>query len=150
MNKLLWENQDAYKENSPIFKADKVATPLLIMHNKADDAVPWGQAVELFIALRRLEKPVWMLQYDQGRHGVGNKKEEMDYTRRMTQFFDHYLKGAPAPVWMTRGIPATMKGIKTGYTLDPAGNCCTNCKICKNWNKLWIKDSVTVKDKIPQ
>ncbi|MEP7377775.1 MAG: prolyl oligopeptidase family serine peptidase, partial [Chitinophagaceae bacterium] len=136
---LLWENQRTYIENSPIFKADKVTTPLLIFHNKGDEAVPWGQAVELFIALRRLEKPVWMLQYDQGGHGVNTAKDQMDYTTRMTQFFDHYLKRAPAPKWMTHGIPASMKSIETGYALDPAGNCGMDCKVCKKWNVQFIR-----------
>jgi dipeptidyl aminopeptidase/acylaminoacyl peptidase len=143
MNSLLWEDKAAYIENSSIFKADKVTTPLLIMHNKADQSVPWGQAVELFIALRRLEKPVWMLQYDKGGHGVRGTKDQMDFTTRMTQFFEHYLKGAPAPKWMTEGIPATRKGIVTGYELDPAGSCALNgineCKVCKEWNKQYAR-----------
>jgi hypothetical protein len=87
------------------------------MHNKRDGAVPWSQAVEFFTALRRHGKKVWMLQYDQGAHGVDGR-DAMDYTIRMTQFFDHYLKGQLAPRWMTVGIPASKKGLDLGYELD--------------------------------
>lgn len=141
MKGLLWGNQGDYIENSPIFKANKVTTPLLIMHNKGDQAVPWGQAVELFIALRRLEKLVWMLQYDQGGHGVENVKDKMDFTTRMTQFFDHYLKGAPAPKWMTNGVPAKLKGMDAGLGLDMKDKCGDNCKVCEMWNEKLKKDS---------
>jgi dipeptidyl aminopeptidase/acylaminoacyl peptidase len=142
MDGTVWENRKEYLENSPIFKADKVRAPLLIRHNKGDQAIPWGQGVEFFIALRRLGKPVWMLQYDGEGHGNIHEKTEMDYTIRLTQFFDHYLKGAPAPQWMTQGIPATLKGVITGYDFDPAGSCGKDCKVCKMWNEKMKKDSV--------
>lgn len=130
----LWNNPNVYFKASPILKANKVTTPLLIFHNRLDDAVPWEQAIELFISLRRLNKKVWMLQYDNGEHGVSNEKDMKDFSIRMTQFFDHYLKELPAPVWMTRGISARMKGLDNGYELDIYGNCGYNCKICKKIN----------------
>jgi len=111
----LWQRPDLYIDASPIFRADQVTTPLLMMHNKRDGLVPWSQGVEFFTALRRLGKKVWMLQYDNCNHVVANEKDAMDYTIRMTQFFDHYLKGEPAPRWMTNGVPARVKGIDTGY-----------------------------------
>jgi dienelactone hydrolase len=114
----IWQNPSKYLEASPIMNADKVLTPLLIMHNKTDGGVPWGQALELFLALRRLEKPVWMLQYDKGNHSLwGQEEEAKDFTIRITQFFDHYLKERPAPRWMVNGIPAKLKGIEMGYEL---------------------------------
>jgi dipeptidyl aminopeptidase/acylaminoacyl peptidase len=116
----LWEKPDLYIKNSPVFQLDKVTTPLLTVANKNDLNVSFDQGVALFTALRRLGKKVWMLQYDEGDHGVDGKSR-IDYTLRMTQFFDHYLKGAPAPRWMTRGIPAKLKGIDNGLTLDAAG-----------------------------
>ncbi|SEL63617.1 Prolyl oligopeptidase family protein [Chitinophaga rupis] len=117
IGKTLWDDPNLYIENSPVLKADKVTTPLIIFHSKSDDAVPWQQAVEMFIALRRLEKPAWMLQYDDGNHGVwGN--DRIDFSIRVTQFFDHYLKNTPAPRWMTQGIPARLKGIDNGYELE--------------------------------
>ena len=59
-----------------------------------------------------------MLQYDGEAHSVWERKNQRDLSIRIAQFFDHYLKGAPAPVWMTRGIPAKEKGISTGYEYD--------------------------------
>jgi len=82
--------------------------------------VGFDQGLELFTGLRRLGKKAWMLQYDEGGHGLGGQ-ERMDYLIRMTQFFDHYLKGAPAPKWMVEGIPASMKGFDDGLELEPPG-----------------------------
>lgn len=113
-----WENKDSWLKDSPIMKADNITTPLIIFHSKKDGAVPWEQAVELFIAMRRLGKRVWILQYDNGNHGVWGKDCE-DYTIRITQFFDHYLKGTPPPMWMTRGLPARLKGVEDGLGFDP-------------------------------
>ncbi|MEP7374615.1 MAG: prolyl oligopeptidase family serine peptidase [Chitinophagaceae bacterium] len=145
----LSENPEVYIKNSPIFKANKITTPLLIMHNKRDENVPWQQGVELFVALRRLSKLVWMLQYDNSGHGL-NEKDAMDYTIRLMQFFDHYLKGSPAPKWMTIGIPANLKGIETGYSFDPSGNCGKDCKVCKMWNEKRKKDSVATMAEIQE
>ncbi len=114
----LWERPDLYIKSSPIFNADKVTTPLLMMNNKKDGIVNFSQGVEFFTALRRLGKKAWMLQYDDGVHSLIDEKDGLDYTIRMTQFFDHYLKDAPAPKWMTRGISAKMKGIDLGLELD--------------------------------
>lgn len=114
----LWENLPAYIENSPLFYADKVTTPLLIMSNDADGAVPWYQGIEFFNALRRLEKPVWMLVYNNAPHNLSRRADAMDLTRRLQQFFDHYLKDAPAPMWMTKGLPAVKKGKTMGFEIN--------------------------------
>ncbi|MCG7859179.1 prolyl oligopeptidase family serine peptidase, partial [Flavihumibacter sediminis] len=110
----LWEKPELYIKNSPLFRADKVKTPLLMLHNDKDDAVPWYQGIEYFTALRRLGKPVWMINYNDELHGINERRNRKDWTIRMAQFFDHYLKGAPAPVWMKEGVPATLKGINWG------------------------------------
>ena len=107
-----------YIENSPVFYAENVNTPLLIMHNDKDGAVPWYQGIEYFMALRRLEKPVWMLQYNNEAHNLRERRNAKDLSIRLQQFFDHYLKGEPAPVWMTKGVPATEKGKAWGYEID--------------------------------
>lgn len=111
----LWEKRDLYIANSPLFHADKCNTPLLIMHNDADGAVPWYQGIELFMALRRLQKPVWMLQYNGEAHNIKERRNRKDITIRLQQFFDHYLKGDPMPRWMREGIPALRKGQDMGY-----------------------------------
>lgn len=114
----LWERPDLYLENSPLFKADKVETPLLIMSNDGDGAVPWYQGIELFTALRRLEKPAWLLNYNGDEHNLARRANMMDLDKRMMQFFDHYLKDAPAPEWMTKGVPAVDKGKVNGFALE--------------------------------
>ena len=87
------------------------------MHNDDDGAVPWEQGIEYFTALRRLSKPVWMLVYNDEAHNLRDWPNRVDLDIRMYQFFDHYLKGKPAPVWLKEGIPATEKGRTDGYEL---------------------------------
>jgi len=110
----LWEYPMRYMENSPIFWADKIETPLLIMHNDHDGHVPWYQGIELFVALRRLGQPVWMINYNDEPHWPTKFHNKKDWQIRMQQFFDHYLKGAPAPVWLKEGVPAVEKGKTLG------------------------------------
>ncbi len=110
----LWEKPLLYIENSPIFFADKVQTPVLMMHNDADGAVPWYQGIEFYMALRRLSKPVWMLNYNGQGHGLTQREHRADFAKRMMQYFDHYLKDAPMPDWMKKGVPAIEKGINQG------------------------------------
>lgn len=111
----LWQRPDLYIKNSPIFKADQVQTPLLIMHNDMDGIVPWDQAMEWFTALRRLRKKVWLLNYEKEEHSTDEKDNQLDFSIRLKQFFDHFLEGAPEPKWMAEGIPATAKGYDLGY-----------------------------------
>jgi len=114
----LWEKPWRYIENSPIFYADKVNTPLLIRHDDADGAVPWYQGIEFFVALRRLQKPVWMLNYNGQPHNLSRRADSKDLSIRMMQFFNHYLKDEPMPNWMEDGVPATQKGKTMGYEID--------------------------------
>ncbi|MFP5262071.1 MAG: S9 family peptidase [Blastocatellia bacterium] len=101
----LWEAPMLFLENSPVFRANQVRTPLLMLHNDNDDAVPWYQGIEYFLALRRLGKEVYMFNYNGEPHGLRRRANQKDYTMRLQQFFDHYLKGAPKPEWMEKGIP---------------------------------------------
>jgi len=100
-----WDNWDAYYRNSPVFFAKNVKTPLMILHNDKDGAVDFTQGVEYYNTLRRLGKPVIMLEYVGENHGLARRPNQRDYTVRMKEYFDHYLKGAPAPDWMTKGVP---------------------------------------------
>lgn len=120
MGRTLWEDRDAYIRNSPIFQANKVVTPLLMMHGKKDDVCLYGNAIEFFTGLRRLGKKVWMLVYPEGSHSIFGD-DAKDFTVRMSQFFDHYLQDKPAPKWMLDGIPAERNGIDDCLTLDKSG-----------------------------
>jgi dipeptidyl aminopeptidase/acylaminoacyl peptidase len=101
----LWEYPLRFLDNSPIFRVDQVETPLLMIHNDEDDAVPWYQGIEYFLALRRLGKEAYLFSYNGEKHGLRKRINQKDYTRRLQEFFDHFLKGAPAPEWMEKGIP---------------------------------------------
>jgi dipeptidyl aminopeptidase/acylaminoacyl peptidase len=110
----LWQYPMRYLENSPLFSLDKVQTPILILHNDKDDAVPWYQGIEFFTALRRLDKKTWLLNYNDEPHWPVKLQNRIDFQTRMLQFFDHYLMNAPQPRWMQRGVPAVEKGILQG------------------------------------
>jgi dipeptidyl aminopeptidase/acylaminoacyl peptidase len=105
-----WQNRDLYIENSPLFAADRITTPLMIMHNDADGAVPWYQGIEMFVALRRLGKEVYLINYNGDEHNPTKRANQIDLAIRMMQFFDHHLKGRPAPEWMRRGVPFLERG----------------------------------------
>jgi dienelactone hydrolase len=96
----MWDSPDLYLENSSILKAKSVSTPLLLLHCKADPAVPWDESFAFFTALWRWEKPVYLIDYEKGDHVVGGA-DALDFSLRITQFYDHYLKNAPKPDWMT-------------------------------------------------
>lgn len=113
----LWEKPELYLENSPLFAFPKVTTPVVVMANDADGAVPWYQGIEMFTGLKRLGKPVWLLNYNNEAHNLVQRQNRKDIQIREQQFFDHYLKGAKAPVWMVGGIPATEKGKTWGFEL---------------------------------
>jgi dipeptidyl aminopeptidase/acylaminoacyl peptidase len=117
LDESLWQDLPTYIDNSPVLAADRISTPLLLMSNRGDDTVPWTQGLEMFTALRRLGKPTWLLQYDGEGHQVGGVAAQ-DFSIRMDQFFDHYLRGAPVPKWMTEGVPARLKGVDMGLELD--------------------------------
>jgi dipeptidyl aminopeptidase/acylaminoacyl peptidase len=101
----LWEYPERYVENSPVFFADRIETPLLIQFGDEDEAVPWYQGIELYLACRRLDKNCIMLQYRGEPHHLKKYANKLDYSIKMKEFFDHWLKGEPAPEWMTEGVP---------------------------------------------
>ena len=115
----IWQYPTRFIENSPIFWADRVQTPVMILQNDADDAVPWYQGVEFFLALRRLGKEVYLFNYNGQPHGIRNRADQKDYAIRLQQYFDHYLKGAPAPDWMEKGVPFLERDRTALSTLPP-------------------------------
>lgn len=117
IGKTIWEAPALYTENSPLFHLPKVKTPLLIMHNDEDGAVPWYQGIELFTGMKRLGKECWLLNYNGDDHNLMKNANRFDLSIRMRQFFDYYLLEAPAPRWLIEGIPATAKGKESRYEL---------------------------------
>jgi dienelactone hydrolase len=116
----IWEYPTRFIENSPLFWLDKVTTPVFFMHNDADDAVPWYQGIEAFVALRRLGKEVYLINYNNDVHNPQSRANQKDIAYRMQQFFDHHLRGMPAPAWMNKGIPYLSKGKDQVPTQTPA------------------------------
>mgnify|MGYP002620613822 CR=1 FL=1 len=117
IGKSMWEDGglDLYIENSPVFHVDKVTTPVLIMHNDADGAVPWYQGIEFFMNLRRFGKQAWMLEYNNEAHNLSERRNSRDLSVRLQQFFDYYLKDGPLPAWMKTGVPVWQKGQYYGF-----------------------------------
>jgi dipeptidyl aminopeptidase/acylaminoacyl peptidase len=105
-----WSAEEQYEDQSPLHNVEKITTPFMILHGTADGAVDWHQGLEYFNAARRMGKQVILLSYPDEPHHLGKKENQKDFQIRMKQFFDHYLKGAPAPKWMTDGVDQVDKG----------------------------------------
>lgn len=105
IGKNLFEAPDLYIENSPVFFADKVNTPIMLMFGNNDGAVPWQEGIQYYLALRRANKDVIFLEYEGEPHHLKQFPNQVDFSIRMMQYFDHHLKGEPAPQWMTEGVP---------------------------------------------
>ncbi len=106
-----WSAHLLYESQSPVHNAPKIKTPFMILQGTADGSVDWGQGLEFYAAARRLGKQVILLSYPDEAHHLGKKENQKDFQVRMRQFFDHYLKGAPSPLWMTEGVPQVKKGL---------------------------------------
>jgi dienelactone hydrolase len=102
----LYEDLQAYIRNSAVFGISTMTTPMLLMTGDNDGTVYWHQSVEFYNIARRAKKNVVMLVYNGEDHGLRVKKNQVDYHRRIRQWFDHYLKGAPAEKWITAGVTA--------------------------------------------
>jgi dipeptidyl aminopeptidase/acylaminoacyl peptidase len=118
----LWKQPGLYIANSPVFAADSISTPLLMMHTTNDRIVSLVQGQELYNALVHFGKKAWFLQYDNEDHLLENEPHRLDYSIRVAQFFDYYLKGALPPKWMT-GSNTTRRNVSgyTGLELDSTG-----------------------------
>ena len=105
MGDVPWRDPELYASQSPVRFVEDITTPFLILHGTADGAVDWNQGLEFYVAARRAGKNVILLSYQDEPHHLAQKKNQVDFQTRMKQYFDHYLKGEPAPAWMTAGVP---------------------------------------------
>ncbi len=105
-----FDNLQLFEDQSALYHVRDIKAPFLILHGTADNAVDWHQGLELYGAARRWGKQVILLSYPGEPHHLARKENQKDFQQRMKQFFDHYLKGSPAPKWMTDGVPQTQKG----------------------------------------
>jgi acetyl esterase/lipase len=114
-----WSAHELYESQSPVHNAPKITTPFMILHGTADGSVDFSQGLEFYAAARRLGKQVILLSYPDEAHHLGRRENQKDFQIRMRQFFDHYLKGTPAPVWMTEGVPQLRKGLDPTIIAPP-------------------------------
>ncbi len=104
MGTVPWEDPEGYASQSPIRHVTNIRTPFLILHGTADGAVDWNQGLEFYIAARRAGKQVILLSYPDEPHHLARKPNQIDFQRRMREYFDHHLLGTPAPPWMIEGV----------------------------------------------
>jgi dienelactone hydrolase len=121
INKMVWEDPSIITGNSAIFNANRVKAPLLLFHTNEDVGSRLNQAIQFYLILRKLKKKVWLLEYDDANHGLTRPEQVKDFSLRMLQFFDHYLRDEPAPKWMIRGVRAKDASSDTGLDLDSSG-----------------------------
>ena len=100
MGSSLYDNLDGYIKNSPLFSVKNIKTPILIFHNDNDRAVPYQEGQSLFFALRRLGKLALLVNYKKEGHTLEDAANKKDWTLKMQQYFDYYLKGENRPDWM--------------------------------------------------
>ena len=117
----LWQYQERFLDNSPLFKLDRVTTPVLFMANDNDGAVPWYQGIEFYVAMRRLQKEAYMVVYNGDEHNPTKRANQKDIDKKMQEFFAVKLQGADAPSWMVRGIPFLEKGRDQVKMANPNG-----------------------------
>ncbi|MBV6523055.1 MAG: hypothetical protein MNPFHGCM_03222 [Gemmatimonadaceae bacterium] len=99
------DNMDAYVRNSPAFHVKDVQTSIMLLHNEKDGAVDFNQGITFYNSLREQNKDVILLQYVGENHGLAVPKNQKDYTIRMQEYFDHFLRGTPAADWIVNGVP---------------------------------------------
>jgi hypothetical protein len=132
-----WQNKTTWLDQTTVLNIDKAAMPLLLYCGKKSSAEYQNQTVQLFTALRRMEKKAWWLNYYNGEHTLAGD-DAKDMTIRTLQFYDHYLKGAPPAKWLTNGLPHKLNGIENRLELDPSGTCdlpgIKECPVCRAWN----------------
>ncbi|MGD8278033.1 MAG: prolyl oligopeptidase family serine peptidase, partial [Gemmatimonadota bacterium] len=116
-----WEKPDVYRDQSALSHANEATQPFLIMHGTADPTVSFNESLKFYNALRFNGKDAILLAYPGAGHHVSKLGNRIDLTVRFFQFFDHYLKGEPAPAWMTEGIPYLKKATLTNTTITGEG-----------------------------
>ena len=107
-----WTHRDTYERENPMYHVPDIETPFMILHGTDDGAVDWMQGLKFYNAARRLDKEVVLLSYPGEGHHLSREANQKDFQVRMMQWFDHYVKGEPAPEWIKEGIPYLEKTYK--------------------------------------
>jgi dipeptidyl aminopeptidase/acylaminoacyl peptidase len=101
----LYEDPQAFIRNSAVYFANKLKAPLLLSVGDHDGASDWHQDIELYNSARRAGKNCVMLVYVGENHSVAQKANQLDYHRRINEWFDHYVKGEASQEWIDKGVP---------------------------------------------
>ncbi|MBW3535750.1 MAG: prolyl oligopeptidase family serine peptidase [Gemmatimonadetes bacterium] len=102
-----WEDPEAHRRNSPVHAVHEMETPLLMAFGDQDGVVDFDQGTGFYNFARRAGKQMVLLVYEGEDHGFRREENQRDYHRRILEWFGHYLKGEPAPRWITDGVPLT-------------------------------------------
>ncbi len=87
-----WNRKDIYVDQSPLFSADKVTTPLLLLHGSEDTNVPLGESLQLWVGLKILGKPVEMVQVEGEDHHILTYSKRIEWHNTIMAWFDKWLK----------------------------------------------------------
>lgn len=90
-----WNNPEFFTKHSPLFNADKIKTPLLLLHGNVDTNVPLGESIQMFVALKLLGKTVEFVQVDGENHGVADYKKRLEWQNTIFAWFARYLQDEP-------------------------------------------------------
>jgi dipeptidyl aminopeptidase/acylaminoacyl peptidase len=99
-----WDDPESYRRNSPVTWIPRMKVPLLVAFGDKDGSVDWHQGIEMYNLARRANKALVLLVYPGENHSLAKKSNQVDYHRRILEWFDHYLRGAPAPAWIAKGV----------------------------------------------
>lgn len=92
-NSYTWNNKELYTKQSPLFNADKVNTPILLLHGNSDTNVPPGESIQFFTALKLLGKDVTYIEIDKQDHHIVDYEKRILWQKTILAYFDKYLKG---------------------------------------------------------
>ena len=115
-----WDKPEVFHFESAITHANETTAAVLLMHGTADPTVSFNESLKFYTALRYNKKDATLLAYTNEGHGLRGLANRKDLTVRYMEFFDHYLKGTPAPNWLSKGVPFLVKEATLNNPVTPA------------------------------
>lgn len=94
-NTYPWSNPDFFTQHSPLFHADKINTPLLLIHGNADTNVPVGESIQMFAAMKILGKEVELIEVEGQDHHIIDYSKRTKWQNTLFAWFAKWLKGQP-------------------------------------------------------